>query len=139
LCPARRRIAATGDIEMNLLAILAALGLEQWRAFNWRVFAERAFVGYARNLEQKLNGGTQGQGVIALVFALLPPLAIAGLIWWLADRIHPLLGLVWNVIVLYVLMGFRRFSHAVSVIVDALREGDLATARRALGAGLRWP
>ena len=28
---------------MNLIAVLAALGLEQWRAFRWRAIVERAF------------------------------------------------------------------------------------------------
>jgi adenosylcobinamide-phosphate synthase len=121
---------------MNLLAILAALGLEQWHAFHWRAAAERAFVGYARTLERKLNGGTRGQGAIALAFALLPPVLGATLVWWLADHVHPLLGVAWNVVVLYLLMGFRRFSHAVSVIIEALREADISTARRAL-AGWR--
>jgi adenosylcobinamide-phosphate synthase len=121
---------------MNLLAILAALGLEQWHAFHWRATAERAFVAYARGLERKLNGGTQMQGAVALLCALLPPVIVATLVWWLADRVHPLLGFVWNVVVLYLLMGFRRFSHAVSVIIEALKESDISTARRAL-AGWR--
>ena len=43
---------------MNFIAVLAALGLEQWRAFHWRAALERAFVAYARWLEEKLNGGT---------------------------------------------------------------------------------
>jgi adenosylcobinamide-phosphate synthase len=121
---------------MNLLAILAALGLEQWHAFRWRAAAERAFVEYARDLERKLNGGTRGQGAVALAFALLPPVLVATLVWWAADRLHPLLAVAWNVAVLYLLMGFRRFSHAVSVIVEALKQSDIATARRAL-AGWR--
>jgi len=119
---------------MNLLAILAALGLEQWRAFQWRATAERAFVGYARYLERKLNGGTAGQGAVATALALLPPVLVAALVWWLADRVHPLLGLVFNALVLYLLMGFRRFSHAVSLIIQAFKDGDVGTARRALAA-----
>ena len=47
---------------LSLLAILAALGLEQWRAFDWRVSVERAFVNYARTLERKFNGGTYQHG-----------------------------------------------------------------------------
>ena len=43
-------------------------------------------------------------------------------------------ALVWNVGVLYLLMGFRRFSHALSAIVEAFRENDVAAARRALAA-----
>jgi cobalamin biosynthesis protein CobD/CbiB len=121
---------------MNLLAILAALGLEQWHAFRWRAAAERAFVAYARNLERKLNAGTRGQGAVALALALLPPVLLATLVWWLAARVHPLLGMAWNVVVLYLLLGFRRFSHAVSVIIEALKDADISTARRAL-AGWR--
>ena len=96
---------------MNLLAILAALGLEQWHAFRWRAGAERAFVGYVRRLERKLNGGTAGQGAVAAVLAVIPPVGIAVLVWWVADDVHPLIGLVWNAAILYLLMGFRRFSR----------------------------
>jgi len=121
---------------MTLLAILAALGLEQWRAFEWRAGAERVFVAFARKLERQLNGGTVGQGAVAAAFALLPPALLAAGVWWLADAVHPLLGLVWNTLVLYLLMGFRRFSHAVSAIVQAFKDGDIVAARRAL-AGWR--
>ena len=121
---------------MTLLAILAALGLEQWRAFEWRATAERMFVAYARMLERQLNGGTAGQGAVAAALALLPPALVAAGVWWLADAVHPLLGLVWNTLVVYLLMGFRRFSHAVSAIVQAFKDGDIVAARRAL-AGWR--
>ncbi|HET9045833.1 MAG TPA: cobalamin biosynthesis protein, partial [Casimicrobiaceae bacterium] len=117
---------------MTLLAILAALGLEQWHAFEWRAAAERMFVAFARRLERQLNGGTAGQGAVATALAVLPPVLVATVVWWLADAVHPALGLVWNVLVLYLLMGFRRFSHAVSAIVQAFKENDLAAARRAL-------
>ncbi len=58
----------------------------------------------------------------------------AAVLFWLADALHPLAGLLVNVVVLYFLMGFRRFSHALSAIVAALQANDLPAARRALGA-----
>ena len=119
---------------MSFIAILIALGLEQWRAFDWRAGVEHAFVRYARYLERKLNGGTRQHGVIATVAAVAPPVLIAAVAFWLADAVHPALGLLVNVAVLYFLMGFRRFSHAISAIVAALSANDLAAARRALGA-----
>lgn len=119
---------------MSLLAILAALALEQWRAFDWRGAVERGFVRYARSIERKLNGGTRQHGVIALFAAVLPPVLVVELVYWLADVAHPVLGLVVNVVVLYFLMGFRRFSHAISAIVAALQAGELVTARRVLAA-----
>lgn len=119
---------------MSVVAILIALGLEQWRAFDWRAGVERAFVRYARMLERKFNGGTRQHGVYAAIAAVAPPVALAAGLFWLADALHPLLGLLVNVIVLYFLMGFRRFSHAISAIVVALQAADLGAARRALGA-----
>jgi len=119
---------------MNLLAILAALAFEQWRAFHARVTVERAFVRYARYLERNFNGGRAEQGVLALLAALLPPVVIAAAVYLMVTRVHPLLGLVWNVVVLYFLMGFRRFSHAISTIIAAFREHDVVAARRALAS-----
>mgnify|MGYP006982824335 CR=1 FL=1 len=55
---------------MNFIAVLAALGLEQWRAFRFRAGVERAFVRYARWLEAQLNGGTREQGLVAAVAAV---------------------------------------------------------------------
>lgn len=119
---------------MSFVAILVALGLEQWRAFDWRAGVERAFVRYVRKLERTFNGGTQRHGVYAALAAVVPPVAVAAAAFWLAEALHPLAGLLVNVVVLYFLMGFRRFSHAISTIVAALQAGDLVAARRALGA-----
>ena len=117
---------------MSLVAILAALGLEQWRAFDWRAGVERAFVRYARAIERRFNGGTTQHGMLAATAAVAPPVVLAAVAFWLTDAVHPLLGLLVNVVVLYFLMGFRRFSHAISTIVVALQASDLPAARRAL-------
>ena len=119
---------------MNLLVIVVALALEQWRSFEWRASVERAFVSYARGIERRLNGGTLGQGIVATVLAIAPPVVLAALAWWLLERLHPFFGLVFNVLVLYALMGFRRFSHAISAIISALKSADLGGARRALAS-----
>jgi adenosylcobinamide-phosphate synthase len=119
---------------VNLLAILAALGLEQWHSPGWRLSIERMFLRQAHSLERSFNGGKAMQGAAAAALAIVPPVAAAGLAWWALDALHPLAGLAFNVLVLYALMGFRRFSHAVSAIVAAFKEGDLDAARRALGA-----
>src|SRR6185312_15082077 len=130
-----RRLASNGDWpRMTFFAIVFALALEQWRAFQWRARAERAFVHFSRYLERLLNGGTREQGIIATLIAVLLPVGIAALVHSALAGIHPLLGFAWSVAVLYLLMGFRRFSHAVSAIVVALRAGDLPSARRALAA-----
>ena len=119
---------------MSLLAILAALALEQWYAPGWRVSIERAFVRQARALERRFNGGKAGQGAVAAAIAVVPPVALAAAIGWALDAVYPMAGFAFDVLVLYVLMGFRRFSHAVSAIVAAFKEGDLEVARRVPGS-----
>lgn len=119
---------------MNFVAIVAALGLEQWRAFQWRGALQRGFVRYAHALERRFNGGTAQQGVIAAALALLPPVLIGAGAYWVFESVQPLLGLLWDVVILYLLLGFRHFSHAFSGIAEALAAGDALTARRHLAA-----
>jgi cobalamin biosynthesis protein CobD/CbiB len=119
---------------MNFIAVLAALGLEQWRAFRWRAALERGYVVYVRRIEETLNGGTMRQGVIATIAALAPPVAVAAGVHVLLASLNPLLGLAWDIALLYLLMGFRRFSHAYTDVVTALKAGDVTAARRALAA-----
>src|SRR6266700_5171247 len=119
---------------MNLIAILIALGLEQWRAFRWRNGVQKIFVRYARFLEDRFNAGTEQQGAVAALFALGPPVAIAAAGYWALDAVHPVLGLLWNVAILYLLVGFRHFSHAFTAIGEALRAGDANAARKRLVA-----
>ena len=119
---------------MNFIAILIALGLEQWRAFQWRNGVQQLFGRYARFLERRFNAGTEQQGALTALLAMGPPVAIAAAGYWALDALHPVLGLVWNVAILYLLVGFRHFSHAFTAIGDALRAGDAIGARKRLMA-----
>ena len=119
---------------MNFLAIVVALALEQWRSFGWRNRLQHGFIRYARALEQRFNAGSAQQGTIAAALALVPPVAIAAAVSWALDAVHPLLALLWNVAVLYMLVGFRHFSHAFTAITEALKAGDAIAARRRLAA-----
>jgi adenosylcobinamide-phosphate synthase len=119
---------------MNVIAIVVALGLEQWRTFRWRGSLQQAFIRYARWLEHRFNGGATQQGAVAAALAIAPPVLVAACGFWLLDQLSPLLGLAWNIVALYLLVGFRHFSHAFSAIVDALKAGDSVGARRRLVA-----
>jgi adenosylcobinamide-phosphate synthase len=119
---------------MNVLAVVAALALEQWRAFRWRGGTQRAFLRYAKTLERRFNGGMAQQGALAAALALVPPVALASAAYFALDMVHPLLGLVWNIALLYLLVGFRHFSHAFTAVADALKAGDAIGARRRLAA-----
>ncbi|MDR0771010.1 MAG: regulatory signaling modulator protein AmpE [Burkholderiales bacterium] len=112
---------------MKFLAILVVLGLEQWHSANWRGGVERLYVGYLRWLETgMIRWGTWPATAVALLPVLLVIMidVLAAPLW--------LLMLVWSMVVLYLLMGFRRFSHAVTEITESLRNGDLPMARKTL-------
>ena len=48
---------------MNFIAILAALGLEQWRAFRWRAALEQLFVRYARAARAQVERRQRAAGL----------------------------------------------------------------------------
>ena len=50
-------------------------------------------------------------------------------LFWLLCRVHPVFALAFNVLVLYLTMGFRQFSHYFTDIHQALRDGNLDEAR----------
>ena len=118
---------------MTFLSLVAALLLEQaWplrpgnRVHFW-------FSQYAHFLEGQLNGGEHRHGVMAWVLAVLPGIAIAAAVFYALYGVSPLAGLLWNVVVLHLTMGFRQFSHSFTEIQQSLRDGDLARARERLG------
>ena len=120
---------------MNFLALVLALLLEQaWplRRGN-RLYA--AFEYYADYLERQFNGLQASHGAIAWCVAVLPLAVVTVLVYALLRDASVLLAMVWSVAVLYVTMGFRRFSHCFTEITQALREQNITTARDVLG---RW-
>lgn len=119
---------------MTLFSLIVALFLEQWRPAGNRNQAIRLFLGYADILERQLNAGGHRHGAIAWLLAVTPPFAAAWLVYELLYDVSPVLGWGLNVLVLYLTMGFRQFSHAFTGIAEALQAGELDRARALLGA-----
>ncbi|HWI16005.1 MAG TPA: CobD/CbiB family protein [Burkholderiales bacterium] len=114
---------------MKFLSLVIALLIEQARPLRKGNAVYAAFERYAELLEGHLNAGEFRQGVLAWLLAVLPPAALAAVIYALLHRLSPFIALAWSVLVLYATMGFRQFSHYYTEIQQALREGDVATAR----------
>jgi cobalamin biosynthesis protein CobD/CbiB len=117
---------------MTFFSLLLALALEQLHSLRLRQVLQRGFVRYANLLERELNAGEARHGIIGLVVALAPPVGVALGVYWALYTLNPLLGLAWNAMVLYFNLGFRQFSHPFTAISEALRNGDLALARKEL-------
>lgn len=120
---------------MKFLSLLAALLLEQLRPVRQESPLYGAFERYASLVERQLNAGQYYHGLAAWLLAVLPVVAVTVLVYYLLEAVSPVLAWAWNIVILYLTMGFRQFSHYFREIAHALREGDLATAREYLG---RW-
>ncbi len=114
---------------MSVLAIIAALVIEQWRPIGDRKAYFAALAGAAGWLERNFNAGETQQGVVAWLIATVPPVCGAALLHFLFIRAGFLFALAFDVAVLYLTLGFRQSSHYFTDIRLALDAGDLDKAR----------
>jgi adenosylcobinamide-phosphate synthase len=119
---------------MTLFSLIFALLLEQWRPSGDRNRVILLFLSYADRLERYFNTGVGRHGVAAWIAAVVPVLIFTGWIYYLLYSFNPLLAWAWNVVMLYLTMGFRQFSDSFTEIRDALKNGDLLLARKLLKA-----
>ncbi len=133
-----------GHGRMKFLALACALLLEQAWPLRRGNPLYAAFDRYADYLERQFNGLQANHGVIAWLVAVLPLALLTVAVHALLREANLLLAMAWSVAVLYVAMGFRRFSHCFTEIAQALRaakqvplggEQNINTARDVLG---RW-
>lgn len=124
---------------MKFLALLIALLLEQVRPLRNRSRLYRWFRQYSDGLDDRFNGGQYRQGVVAWLLAAGPLIIVVASAHYLLLGVAPLLSLVWSIAVLYVVMGFRQFSHFYTGILRAASNEDFAAARGLLGDWLAEP
>jgi cobalamin biosynthesis protein CobD/CbiB len=118
---------------MSVLAIIAALLIEQWRPLGQLHSVQTVLAGWASWLEHSFNGGERRHGVVAWFVAVVPAAAMAGVIHYLLRHgLHPLVALAFNIAVLYLTLGFRQFSHYFTDIQLAVKAGDIERARTLL-------
>lgn len=117
---------------MNVVAIIAALVIEQWRPLGERKNVSAALAAWAGWLERSFNGGERRHGTVAWVVAVLPPVAIAVALYALLTAAGWLAALAFDIALLYLTLGFRQFSHYFTDIQLAVKSGDIERARSLL-------
>lgn len=117
---------------MSLFSLIAALLLEQLHPLASRKYLFVWLTRYINFFQHHLNTGEHKHGKIAWLLAILLPLCGTTILYWLLYLIHPLFAWILNVLVLYLTMGFRQFSHYYTGIHQALRDNDLDKARSIL-------
>ncbi len=131
ILPERFRIAVALS-DMSLLSLIAALLLEQFNPLPIRNALMSWYGRYASLLERELNAGHFRHGLLAWCIGVLFPCALVWAVYLLLLSLSTFLAFAWNVLVLYLMIGFRHFSHAFSGISDALQAGDIGRARQLL-------
>ena len=122
---------------MAWLSLVITLLLEQLRAMpaeNPVYTGARQVSGWA---QRNLNAGRRRHGFYAWLLVVVGASLATGALWSVLVSINWLLGLAFNVAVLYFALGFRQFSHRGTEIQVALANGDVAAARRELTAWKR--
>jgi adenosylcobinamide-phosphate synthase len=117
---------------MGVLAIIAALLIEQWRPLGERKGLQAALGASVGWLEQTFNGGEERHGLVAWLVAVLPPVVVAVALNAALYAVHPLLALLFHIGVLYLTLGFRQTSHHFTQLQVAIKSGDIERARALL-------
>lgn len=118
---------------MSLLALIVALLLEQVAPLSSRQSINNVLLAYADSFRQRFDAGQYAHGRIAWLLAVLPPLLLLWLLYAVLQAQHVFIAWLFSLLVLYLCMGFRQFSHYFTDIHKALRDNDLALARQLLG------
>ncbi len=117
---------------MILLSLIVAFLLEQLHPLSTRKYLFRWMDSYVDFFQHHLNAGEKKHGRVAWGVAMALPLLLVSLAYWLLMNIQPVLAWLGCVLVLYLTMGFRRFSHYFTDIHRALRKNDQDGARNLL-------
>ncbi len=120
---------------MKFLALALALLIEQAWPLRRVNPLYTAYESYADAIESRFNGQQVHHGAIAWLVAVAPLALCIVLVHALLSVAGAFFALAWSIAVLYVAVGFRRFSHGFTEIAHALREQNISTARDVLG---RW-
>ena len=118
---------------MSLLSLIAVFLIEQLQPLDYRRIVADPLGAWADFIESRFNAGAYRHGVLAWCLAVLLPVLLVAIAYGLLYSLNPVFGLLLNIGVLYLTMGFRQFSHHYTEIQVALRLGELERARQLLG------
>lgn len=117
---------------MAFFSVLSAVALEHVRPLRQPLPHYQHYSRFTQFLERRFNAGEYSHGAIAWALAMLPLLAVVGVVFAVLEDISPVLGWIWNVAVLYFTLGFKYFSDSAEQIARQLRAGELDAAREKL-------
>ncbi len=117
---------------MSFFSVLLALLLEQLKPLPHGNVFHRALEVWVAWTGRNFDAGKDHHAwVVWTVGVVLPSVAVCGA-WLALQQVSVLAAWALNVVLLYLMLGFRQFSHFFTDIRDALVRGDEDGARRLL-------
>lgn len=118
---------------MTFLSILCALLIEQMKPLRADNLIYAEIKGLALRMETWFNAGHSTHGRLGWFLMMAILVVPTGLIYWgLKYYNWTLAAFAWNVLIIYLTLGFRHYSHYFTSIQLALNAGDEAGARALL-------
>ena len=117
---------------MSFFAVLFALLIEQLKPLPRGNVVHDSLTGWMHWTGRNFDAGSDRHAWVVWGVTVWVPALVAFAIHAALAHVSALLGLLWDVAVLYLTLGFRQFSHYYTDIRDALDRADEAEARRLL-------
>ena len=117
---------------MSFFAVLFALLIEQLKPLPRDNWVHDTLVGWVGWVGRNFDAGRERHAVVVWCVSVLTPAIVASLVYIGCADFSLLLAFGIDVLVLYLTLGFRQFSHYFTDIRAALDTGDEAEARRLL-------
>ena len=117
---------------MSFFAVLFALLSEQLKPLPRDNWVHETLASWVRWTGRNFDAGEKHHPRVVWAVSVLVPSVGVGLSYLLIRQYSLLLALVFDVLLLYLTLGFRQFSHYFTDIRDALERSDEIEARRLL-------
>jgi adenosylcobinamide-phosphate synthase len=117
---------------MSFFAVVLALLIEQLKPLPRASAMREAVRAWVSGCERNFDAGGVSHAWVVWSIAVMGPAALVALLYHALAWHGTLLGLAFDVAVLYLTLGFRQFSHYFTDIREALARGDEGEAHRLL-------
>lgn len=105
---------------MSLLALICALLLDKYRPLPWRIFFESFLSRFTQRLLDSFSTGQRQHGMVVWLLTICPIVALTVASYLLLHYVHPVLALLFNVVVLYHTLSLQPFSHQIELLKISL-------------------
>jgi adenosylcobinamide-phosphate synthase len=119
---------------MSFFAVLLALVIEQLRPLPQGNPVHEGLIAWSRWTGFNFDAGREHHAWVVWSVTVFVPALLVWLVHLALHTYSSVLSLAWDLVVLYMTLGFRQFSHYFTDIRDALEQGQEERARQLLQA-----